>query len=115
MESKLDKKFTLIAMSDLDAMRKLVHDYVLPGLREVTGKNYFIRTFYEGPRVKRSSASTKKSNATGAKIGIYEVTGSHRDQHPVTRKYGTGKKRQYGNLVTYIEGYQNPLRSPKGL
>ena len=75
---------------------------ILPVLSKTTGKTYFIRTFYEGPRRKRSAASTAKPDATGAKIGIYEKTVSHRDQHPVTRKYGTGKKRSVGNLVVYI-------------
>lgn len=75
-----DKSFTVIPMDRLDYIR-LTLRAKLKELEATTGEKFKIRTFFLGPRPKFNNpyskarpASTRKSVATGAKIGIYKVT-----------------------------------------
>lgn len=67
--------YTPIALDKLDEVRlRLRAD--LAELKSRTGEEFILRTFYLGPRPKgvySVPASTLKSNARAAKIGVYKV------------------------------------------
>ena len=72
---KVVKPYTAVPLEKLDYIR-LELRAKLKRLETETGERYKIRTFYLGPRKKaRNSrpASTLKSAAYAAKIGIYKV------------------------------------------
>lgn len=73
--------YTKIPLEKLDEVR-LVLRSKLKKLENETGKKYVIRTFYCGPR-KASRwgsrpATTLKTDATAAKIGVYRVSNGFR-------------------------------------
>ncbi len=56
------RNYTVIPLSDLNAVRAMTHRYKPPGYR--------IRTFFLGPRL-RDQRQTVRENAVAAKIAIY--------------------------------------------
>ena len=69
------RSYTPIALDKLDEVRlRLRAD--LAELKSRTGEEYILRTFFLGPRPKNlpsRPASTLKSNAYAAKIGVYKL------------------------------------------
>ena len=71
--------YTVIPMDKLDLAREMLHESL-----KKNNIKYKLRTFYSGPR-RRNNATTNKSDARFAKIGVYTVD-----------SYG------YCNLTTYF-------------
>ena len=72
---KVVKPYTAVPLEKLDCIR-LELRAKLKRLETETGERYKIRTFYLGPRKKQRGsrpATTLKSVAYAAKIGIYKV------------------------------------------
>lgn len=69
------RSYTPIALDKLDEVRlRLRAD--LAELKSRTGEEYILRTFFLGPRRKNTyirPASTLKSDAYAAKIGVYKL------------------------------------------
>lgn len=73
--ARIAKAYTAIPLEKLDYIR-LELRAKLKQLEASTGERYAIRTFYCGPRKKHRThrpASTLKTMATAAKLGIYKV------------------------------------------
>ena len=87
------KSYTSVPLDRLDEIRLILRGK-LKELERTTGDRYKIRTFFLGPRPKYNNpyslarpASTRKSVATGAKIGIYKITGEGRYTWPKLDRY----------------------------
>lgn len=106
--------YTIVPMEKLNEVRAETNKQ-LKELTKSTGKQYFIRTFYIGPRPWSYSryasrpASTLKKNARHAKLGIYEVTRREKSGGAVyiNGKYShydieAGKMRMHGHLIAYV-------------
>ena len=110
--------YTIIPLDKLNEVRAETRKQ-LAELTKSTGKEYYLRTFYIGPRPKPAGreswryatrpASTLMKNARHAKLAIYEVTSKHRDGVYVyiNGKYShclpdAGKLRAYGNRIAYV-------------
>jgi len=78
-------RYVKIPMDKLDLVRTATRSS-LNQLGTVTGKRYALRTFYFGKRSGTNRQYTLKSDATAAKVGIYESKDGYR----------------YHNLIAYV-------------
>ena len=86
------RSYTVVPLDKLDMIRGALRKD-LKALEACTGTQYSIRTFFLGPRPFQPgtpAASTLKTNARAAKIGIYKVRYAGNYQYPITE------------LVTYL-------------
>jgi len=93
--ARVAKPYTKIPLEKLDYIRDRLKAE-LKQLTASTGEHYAIRTFYCGPRMKYRThrpASTLKTMATAAKLGIYKVT---------TKQWHADYVTEYRNLDRYI-------------
>jgi len=67
----MNTTYTKIPLEQLDLVRSTLRAH-LKSRTEATGYRYKIRTFYFGKRSGSNRQYTLKSDATAAKIGIYE-------------------------------------------
>ena len=67
----VERSYTPIALDKLDVVR-LELRAKLAELKNTTGDEFILRTFYIGPR-KYYNRNTVKSDARWAKIGVYKV------------------------------------------
>jgi hypothetical protein len=94
-----ERSYTPVALDKLDVTRLQLRAK-LKELSAITGDEYILRTFYLGPRPKRAtrSASTLKTAAYAAKIGVYKVEKRGKYVYP------SGDVRRYVNadLMNYV-------------
>ena len=73
----MNTTYTKIPLEQLNLVRSTLNAH-LKSRTEATGTRYRTRTFYLGPRQvygSRRQGSTNKSDATAAKVGIYQENG----------------------------------------
>lgn len=98
------KKYTVISLTDLPRERELAKQFcALLQKLDADGSEYKLRTFYLGPRgrsrySRSRPASTPRSNAVAAKIGIYKVQGYYNDAN----WSGQSRRRPYMALQGYV-------------